>query len=94
MSPHPAATPQTEDDTHGDWADRLALEIALDMQRMGLRRASELTAARLRLVKCQGEYEAAGRAASILATHGPSEATLQAEHQKDVDERGVDGWGA
>ena len=46
--------PTQPNDDPEDWADRLALEIALDMQRMGTRDACKLTAARLRLVKSEG----------------------------------------
>ena len=59
----------------GDWADRLALEIALDMQRLGNRDARELTAARLRLVRLNGELAAANKAVA-LAVGGPLPAVL------------------
>jgi hypothetical protein len=49
--------PTTEESE--DWADRLALEIALDMHRLGNQAARRVTAARLRVVKCEGILEGA-----------------------------------
>lgn len=78
-----------------DWADKLALEIALDMQRLGTRHACELTAARLRLVKCQGVYEGAdGTAKEVERLMRESRSVQQREHAADVEEHGIDGWGA
>lgn len=64
--PHTAATTATEDDTHGDWADRLALEIAIDMQRRGTRDACGLVAARLRLVRVEGEQDGLRQATNFV----------------------------
>lgn len=49
-----------------DWADRLAIEIALDMRTRGTRDACSLTAARLRLVKAQGKFDGFEDAGTIL----------------------------
>lgn len=85
-------TAPTEQESN-DWADRLALEIALDMQRHGTRYACELTASRLRLVRLQGKFEATDAAVNIIDFRHPTMVTLQSEHQADVAEHGIDGWG-
>jgi hypothetical protein len=61
-------TIQFTDTQAEDWADQLALEIALDMQRMRNRDARELTAARLRLVRCEGEAAGINQAAAAVAS--------------------------
>jgi hypothetical protein len=76
-----------------DWADRLALEIALDMQRHGTRFACELTASRLRLVRLQGKFEATDAAVNVINFRHPTPAALQQDYQADVDMLGQDGWG-
>lgn len=81
-----------------DWADELAADIIADIRSRRHKEAAELTAARLRLVMIRGEVTAAFKACEIvkqeLAYGGPSQATLQREHQADVDEEREHGWAA
>lgn len=80
-----------DDNPAGDWADRLAVEIAIDLQSYGTREACGLIAARLRAVKGEGKLEAAQEAQQLiqLALRNP---VLQREYQRDVEENGIDGW--
>lgn len=95
-SQHAAAPAQGEPSIHADdWADKLALEIALDHTRLGTRHACELTAARLRLVKCQGVYEGAdGTAKEVERLMRESRSVQQREHQRDHDDERQHGWAA
>lgn len=81
-----------------DWADRLALEIALDMQRMGTRAACGLTAARLRLVRAEGEAKGLDVATGLIAgipapkSFTARDAAVLREGQLDHDQERAHGW--
>lgn len=59
-------TARIQPEVANDWAERLALEIALDMHRHGTQDACNLTAARLRLVKAEGERDGINQATRAI----------------------------
>lgn len=75
-----------------DWADKLAVEIIADIRSRPFVEARERVAGQLRVVKRLGHIEGIDDANEVMKrTFYPSQATLDREHERDVqdEEEGV-----
>lgn len=77
-----------------DWANDLAAQIIGDAFALRYTEAQRLIAERLRLVAGRAKLEEVKDTAEVVlrAMRAPSEATLQAEHQRDHDDERAHGW--
>lgn len=63
----PNQWPSIQPQRPADWADELAAAIIADVHSRRYTEAESLIAARLRLVKCEGERDGINRASAIVA---------------------------